>query len=105
MLFELRQAFRTVSRNPAFALLCATTLALGIGTSTSVFSVVNGVLLQPLRFSQPDRIVSVSTKVFSRANLNPRLTGGDFVDIRGTNRAFDAISVYYGGEVGVQLRG
>ena len=57
MLFEIRQAVRTVRSHPSFALMCVVTLGLGIGTSAAVFSVVNGVLLQPLRFTQPERII------------------------------------------------
>ncbi|MES1257508.1 MAG: ABC transporter permease, partial [Acidobacteriota bacterium] len=104
MYFEVRQTFRSLLRGPGFTLVCATTLALGIGVSTSVFSVVNGVLLEPLRFRQPDRIVTLATQQLNRSNLTPRVSGGDFVDIRADNRVFDAISLYYGGEVGVQLR-
>ncbi|MDQ1473564.1 MAG: putative transport system permease protein [Bryobacterales bacterium] len=105
MLFKLCQALRTLHRNPGFALLCGLNLALGIGTSTAVFSVVNGILLEPLQFPEPDRIVTLSTQEAGRANLTPRLSGGDYVDVRSTNRVFDAISLYNGGEIGVQLRG
>src|SRR5580700_113185 len=101
---ELLQSLRGVRRNPGFALLSIVTLALGIGISTAVFSVVNGVLLQPLQFPQSDRIVSVNTRTADRPN-GTKMTGGDFVDIREQNHVFDAISVYNGGEVGVQLRG
>jgi len=59
---ELLQSLRSVRRSPGFALLSIVTLGLGIGISTAVFSVVNGVLLQPLQFPQPDRIVRVNTR-------------------------------------------
>jgi len=104
MPFELLQSVRGVRRNPAFSLLCVVMLGLGIGISTAVFSVVNGVLLQPLQFPQPERIVSLNTKSSERPQGVPRLTGGDFADVRATNRVFDAVSVYFGGEMGVQLR-
>ncbi len=84
-------------------MLAIVTLALGIGISTAVFSVVNGVLLQPLQFSQPDRIVSVNTRTADRPN-GTKMTGGDFVDLREQNQVFDAVSVYSGGEIGVQFR-
>jgi predicted permease len=100
---ELLQSLRGVRRNPGFALLSIVTLALGIGISTAVFSVVNGVLLQPLQFPQPDRIVSVNTRTADRPN-GTKMTGGDFVDVRERNQVFDAVSVYSGGEVGVQFR-
>jgi predicted permease len=100
---EVLQSLRGVRRNPGFALLSIVTLALGIGISTAVFSVVNGVLLQPLQFPQPDRIVSVNTRTTDYPN-GSKMTGGDFLDVRAQNQVFDAISVYNGGEVGVQLR-
>jgi putative ABC transport system permease protein len=100
---ELLRSIRAVRRNPGFALLSIGTLALGIGISTAVFSVVNGVLLQPLQFPQSDRIVSVNTKTTDRPN-GSKMTGGDFMDIRSQNKVFDSISVYSGGEIGVQLR-
>src|SRR5580693_669399 len=100
---ELLQSLRGVLRNPGFALLSIVTLALGIGISTAVFSVVNGVLLQPLQFSQPDRIVSVNTRTADRPN-GTKMTGGDFVDVHDQNQVLDAISVYNGGEIGVQFR-
>ncbi len=100
---ELLQSLRSIRRNPGFTLLSVVTLGLGIGISTAVFSVVNGVLLQPLQFSQPDRIVAVNTGTADRPH-GTKITGGDFVDVRAGNRVFDAISVYFGGEAGVQLR-
>jgi predicted permease len=100
---ELLKALRGVRRNPGFALLSIVTIALGIGISTAVFSVVNGVLLQPLQFPQSDRIVSVNTRTTDRPN-GTKMTGGDFVDIREQNQVFDALSVYSGGQMGVQFR-
>ncbi|HEY2104270.1 MAG TPA: ABC transporter permease, partial [Candidatus Binataceae bacterium] len=102
---DLKQAIRGIRRNPGFTALCATTLALGIGISAAVFSVVNGVLLEPLRFPRPDRIVSINTKNANRVNVSPRMTGGDFVDVRRDNQVFQAIGSYAGGEMGVQVRG
>ena len=67
-----------------------------------MFSVVHGVLLAPLEYPDADRIVSVNT--VNSGKVTKRLTGGDLVDIRDTSGAFDAISPYFGGELGVQLR-
>jgi putative ABC transport system permease protein len=104
MVFEIRQAVRAVGSRPSFALTCMITLGLGIGVSAAVFSVVNGVLLQPLRFPEPERIISINTANKTRPAF-PRVTGGDFSDIRSGNQVFDAISCYFGGEMGVQLEG
>src|SRR5580704_12312614 len=98
------QTVRGIRRNCGFALLAIAMLALGLGNGPAVFTVVNGVLLRPLRFAEPERIVSVNTKTAGRPASIARVTGGDFVDLRTFNKAFDAISVYFGGQMGVQLR-
>ena len=60
---ELRVAFRRLRRAPTFALTTAIVLALGVGATTAVFSVVNGVLLRPLPYRQPDRLVQITHTV------------------------------------------
>ncbi len=96
-------ALRGLRRNIGFTLAAAITLALGIGLNTAIFSVMYGVLLAPLPFHDAARIVSVGTHFKDKARTIPRLTGGDLTDIIHDNRVFEAISVYTGGEIGVQL--
>ncbi len=102
---EILQAMRSIRRSPGFALLAILMLALGIGISTAVFSVVNGVLLEPLRFPEPARIISLNTRSADRPGISPRITGGDFQDLRTSSKVFDAVSVYFGGEMGVEVAG
>ncbi|MGE5816256.1 MAG: hypothetical protein ACM36C_17345, partial [Acidobacteriota bacterium] len=56
---DLRMAIRALIKTPGVSCLAAVTLALGIGANTAMFSVVNGVLLRPLPFADPSRIVRV----------------------------------------------
>jgi putative ABC transport system permease protein len=86
----LRQALRSLRRAPAFTLAAVATLALGIGANTAIFSAVNGVLLHPLSYPDPDRLVVV----WGRHTTIGRETASlpDFLDWRAQARSFETLA-------------
>src|SRR5215813_14228391 len=100
---DLRYGLRTLTKSPGFTAVAIVTLALGIGAATAMFTVVDGVLLKPLRYRDADRIVALSTVFTDRGRAIPRFSGGDYVDVRGERNAFEAIASYSEQEVGVQV--
>ena len=95
---DLRFALRQMRKAPGFALTTILTIALGIGATTAIFSLVNTVLLRPLPFAEPDRLMSVGTLNDRRAGIVER-TGGplsypDFFDWRSQNQTFETLASY-----------
>ena len=70
---DLRFAFRQLRKAPGFALTVVLTLALGIGATTAIFSLVEGILLRPLPFSNPDRLVLLGDHLGKARTLLPIL--------------------------------
>ncbi len=98
LLQDLRFAIRQLRKNPGFALTTTLTLALGIGATTAIFSLINAVLLRPLPFPQPDRLMSVGMVHTSiRATGIPdSLSYPDFFDWRARNHTFESLASYHG---------
>jgi predicted permease len=82
---DLRYGWRSLVRKPAFALVTILTLGVGIGANTTIFSVLNAVLLRPLAFSDPDRVVRVTGRTASGAPIS-RFSFPDFADYRTRSR-------------------
>ena len=89
---DFRYAARVLSKNPGFTAIMVFTLALGIGATTAIFSVVYGVLLRPLPYRDPNRIMAVF-EVTSKGRPS-RLADPNFDDFRDQNRSFQAIAKY-----------
>jgi putative ABC transport system permease protein len=86
---DVKAAFKGVRRAPAFALVSVSTLALGIGASTAMFSTAHNVLLSPLPFAEPERLV-MGRATFD-GNLNPWAAGADYFDYRDRSDAFRSL--------------
>ena len=101
---HLRQAVRGLRRNPTFTIAVLLTLALAIGANTAVFSVVYGVLINPLPYPEPESLVSVLTRAPGAPNA-PGASGGIpdmpesasmYVTYTENNRSFESLGVYQG---------
>jgi putative ABC transport system permease protein len=88
---DLRYGVRTLLRSPGFALVAILTLALGIGANTAIFSVVRGVLLRPLPFGQPDRLVTVAE--LSNKGRPMSVAWPNFTDWRSESSSFAGLTV------------
>src|SRR5262245_28270145 len=89
---DLRHAARLLRKNAGTSAVMVLTLGLAIGSATAVFSVVHGVLLQPLPYPRPDRIVSVAEAGDDGSAAN--LCDPNFTDLRDMNRSFAAFAQY-----------
>lgn len=89
---DLRHGARLLARNPGFALVAVLTLALGIGGSTAIFSVVDGVLLRPLPYPHPDRIVRVYEVTGHGADA--RLSDPDYLDFHSQIKALAGLAEF-----------
>ena len=89
---DLRYGARMLVKSPGFTTIAVLTLALGIGANTSIFSVVNGVLLRPLPYRDPQRLAMVwATKPQYLVNpINP----AEFVDLRDQNQSFEHVAAF-----------
>src|ERR1700685_164093 len=94
MLSDLKFAVRPLARSPGFAFVAIATLAIGIGACTAMFSIVNAVLLKPLPFREPGRLVWIETT--AGEGLSGRTTRADtFNGWREQNKSFESLAAYF----------
>src|SRR5882762_3215461 len=91
---DLRYGLRLLFANRGFTGVVILTLALGIGASTAIFSVVNAVLLRPLPFHDPDRLVLLSMQRDRDAGAALPFSFPDYFDVRDQSRSFDAVGAW-----------
>jgi putative ABC transport system permease protein len=100
---NLRHGLRTLAKSPGFTIVAILTLALGIGANAAIFSVINAVLLQPLSYPNPDRLVELE--------LSSPQGNGDITSIpkfnvwREQTQVFDSVAAYDFGGPGINLTG
>jgi predicted permease len=92
LLQDVRYALRMVRRDPGFAAIVILTLAVAIGMNTAIFSVFNAVVLRPLGYPNPDRLIWLST--VGMDGESGLVTGPDFVDWRDQAKSFDRMVAY-----------
>jgi predicted permease len=93
LLQDIRYGIRTLGKNPGFTAVAVLTLALGIGANTAIFSVVEHLLLRPLPYPQPGRLVEIANTYLPqipKAGLSP----GDYADWRKQNASFSEMGAY-----------
>ena len=91
-LFDLRYAARTLRLNPGFAMVAIVTLALGVGGATAIFSVLDPVLIRPLPYAEPERLVSIAS-YFPSVRLET-LSSADFAEFDRQNHVLASIAAY-----------
>jgi predicted permease len=90
---EIRLAFRTLRKSPAFTVTAVAALALGIGANTAIFSIVNALLLNPPGVAEPERVVAVRVK-YDKLNLQSiPASARDFADVRDNRQLFERAAI------------
>jgi putative ABC transport system permease protein len=91
---DIPYALRTLRKNPAFILTAVLTLALGIGGNTAIFTVIRAVLLKPLEFRDPDRLVYFSIDNARRNVRNASFSLTQFTEMQSTAKSFSGLGAY-----------
>jgi putative ABC transport system permease protein len=96
---DLVYAFRNLRKSPGYALVTIVTLALGIGANSAIFSVVNGVILKPLAFPEPERLVYITSQFPGLGFDQFWVSLPEFLEFRDRNQAFENVGAYSAGAV------
>src|SRR5215211_5161082 len=91
---DIRYAIRNLVKRPAFTLIAAITLALGIGANTAIFSSVYALLLKPLPFPELERVVAVWDSYPSRGVRRNEVSMANYLDWRAQSHSFEQLALY-----------
>ncbi len=94
LLADLQYAVRILRKTPVFTLAAIATLALGVGANTAIFSVINAVLLQPLPYPQPERLVTVWETDIRHPEEQEIVSAPNFLDWQSQNNVFELMAAY-----------
>jgi putative ABC transport system permease protein len=92
---DLRYSVAVLGRNPGFSIVAVITISLAIGANTAIFSVVNGVLLRPLPFDQPDQLVEIRETQPEKGDDEMAVAPADFQYWRENTQSFSAMAAHY----------
>src|SRR4029078_1306775 len=95
LLQDIRFGLRMLLKSPSISIVATIALALGIGANTAIFSVVNAVLLRPLPFPEPDKLVSLFETNAQRGQIRGSHSYPNFLDMRAQNTVFERVASYH----------
>src|SRR5262245_34917889 len=93
---DLRYGLRTLARKPGFTVVAVIALALGIGANTAIFSVINSVLLRPLAYREPERLVVINHD-YPKINLKASVSAIGYTHYRDNAKSFESVVAMTGG--------
>ena len=93
---DLRYAFRVLSRAPGFTFAVVSVLALGIGANSAIFSALDQIVIRPLPYADPDRLVTLWEDFSSFGVAKNRVSPATFLDWRRRSQAFEDVAAYAG---------
>lgn len=94
LLLDIRYGLRMLAKSPVFTVAAVITLAAGIGLNTAIFSVINSVILQPLPYREPDRLVQIWERNLKKAIDNGVVSPSNFLEWRKQAESFESLSAY-----------
>jgi len=95
VLKDIRFAFRSLLKQPAFTIIAVVTLGLGIGANSAIFSVVNAVLLRPLPFKDPERLMVVWERRANSGRAKLPLSGHEYAAFKERSKSFEALTIFH----------
>lgn len=102
---DIRYGLRALLKRPGFSAIAIVTLALGIGANSAIFSVVNAVLLRPLPFKDPDRLITLFERRANSGTANLPLSGHEYAAFKERSNSFDSLTLIQADSVNLTGRG